>query len=145
MFRSVLAQRWCYDFICVCHLLFFLSMDLCLDRHPYVVLNFIYRLSLFVIVCMLLIVSHLYKLTGNYNTNELYCVSSLYNEWVCVLSNGSGVTLSSDYSDESTKAPSHLHLLCISQPSSDVPSFVWMDLHRREHIMLFSVLLYMVL
>lgn len=85
VFRSVLAQRWCYDFICVCHLLFFLSMDLCLDRHPYVGLNFIYRLSLFVIVCMLLTVSHLYKLTGNYNTNELYCVSSLYKEWVCVL------------------------------------------------------------
>ncbi len=29
--------------------------------------------------------------------------------------------------------------------ASDVPSFVWMDLHRREHIILFSVLLYMVL
>ncbi len=69
-------------------MLFFQSMDLCLDRHPYVRLNFIYRLSLFVIVCMLLTVSHLYTLTGNYNTNELYCVSSLYNEWVCILSDG---------------------------------------------------------
>lgn len=74
--------------ICICLFLFFLSMDPCLDRHPYAGLNFICRLSLFVIVCMLLPVSHLYKMTGNYNTNELYCVCSLYYEWICVLSQG---------------------------------------------------------